>query len=296
MPLREDKTNKTNKTMASPDPLPLNLMKSLRRMKEGSDSGSSNGGNDSGDSALISLGNSSFGFNFDSEEGINSSRRLGSGPNSEPNSEQNSEDDGNGPMSPRSVKSSSSEGSRPAAAPQHESHSLKQSSTSSLTNSTNSNNENSSAENAAAAAGLQVTLQSIARSAAESCDRKRKCPSRSVDNDSGGYDTDDEGNAPKHSDETGVKPVMARSNHGCAGSTGDEPKGKKKRGNGDGKREERNAREKERSLRISTQINEIRDILSTGGVVVPKGTKSSVLTEAANYIRTLQQHQYRSEM
>jgi len=62
------------------------------------------------------------------------------------------------------------------------------------------------------------------------------------------------------------------------------------------KREERNLREKERSLRISEQINELRDLLMNGGVVIPKGTKSSVLTEAANYIRLLQQHQYRSEM
>jgi Helix-loop-helix DNA-binding domain len=64
----------------------------------------------------------------------------------------------------------------------------------------------------------------------------------------------------------------------------------------DSKREERNAREKERSFRISRQINELRSLLSSGGVIVPKGTKSSVLTEAANYIRMLQQHQYRSEM
>lgn len=64
----------------------------------------------------------------------------------------------------------------------------------------------------------------------------------------------------------------------------------------DSKREERNAREKERSFRISKQINELRSLLSSGGVIVPKGTKSSVLTEAANYIRMLQQHQYRSEM
>ena len=62
------------------------------------------------------------------------------------------------------------------------------------------------------------------------------------------------------------------------------------------KREERNAREKERSFRISRQISELRNLLSSGGVIVPKGTKSSVLTEAANYIRMLQQHQYRSEM
>lgn len=64
----------------------------------------------------------------------------------------------------------------------------------------------------------------------------------------------------------------------------------------EGKREERNAREKERSFRISRQINELRNLLSSGGVIVPKGTKSSVLTEAANYIRMLQQHQYRSEI
>jgi len=71
---------------------------------------------------------------------------------------------------------------------------------------------------------------------------------------------------------------------------------KKKKKLGEDKREERNAREKERSFRITRQINEIRELLSNGGVIVPKGTKSSVLVEAANYIRMLQQHQYRSEM
>lgn len=65
---------------------------------------------------------------------------------------------------------------------------------------------------------------------------------------------------------------------------------------GDMKREERNAREKERSYRITSQINELRGLLSTGGVIVPKGTKNAVLTEAANYIRILQQQQYKSEM
>ena len=75
----------------------------------------------------------------------------------------------------------------------------------------------------------------------------------------------------------------------------DGPRNKKKKLD-DMKREERNAREKERSFRISKQINELRDLLSSGGVIVPKGTKSSVLTEAANYIRMLQQHQYRSEV
>jgi hypothetical protein len=71
---------------------------------------------------------------------------------------------------------------------------------------------------------------------------------------------------------------------------------KKKQKLDDYKREERNAREKERSFRISKQITELRNLLSSGGVIVPKGTKSSVLSEAANYIRMLQQHQYRSEM
>jgi len=55
-------------------------------------------------------------------------------------------------------------------------------------------------------------------------------------------------------------------------------------------------REKERSLKITQQIHELRNLLSMGGVVVPKGTKSTILTEVANYIRLLQQQQYRSEM
>lgn len=76
----------------------------------------------------------------------------------------------------------------------------------------------------------------------------------------------------------------------------DHPRKRGKKHLDENKREERNAREKERSFRISRQINELRSLLSTGGVIVPKGTKSSVLTEAANYIRMLQQHQYRSEM
>jgi hypothetical protein len=74
------------------------------------------------------------------------------------------------------------------------------------------------------------------------------------------------------------------------------PKHKKKKAMDESKREERNAREKERSYRIASQINELRNLLSTGGVIVPKGTKNAVLTEAANYIRMLQQHQYKSEM
>lgn len=36
------------------------------------------------------------------------------------------------------------------------------------------------------------------------------------------------------------------------------------------RREDRNLREKERSLKITHQIHELRDLLSMGGVIVPK--------------------------
>lgn len=36
------------------------------------------------------------------------------------------------------------------------------------------------------------------------------------------------------------------------------------------RREERNLREKERSLKITQQIHELRNLLSSGGVIVPK--------------------------
>ena len=36
------------------------------------------------------------------------------------------------------------------------------------------------------------------------------------------------------------------------------------------RREERNMREKERSLKITQQIHELRNLLSSGGVIVPK--------------------------
>ena len=87
--------------------------------------------------------------------------------------------------------------------------------------------------------------------------------------------------------------VNSRSSHDQEST--ERPRSKKKKLD-DIKREERNAREKERSYRITSQINELRNLLSSGGVIVPKGTKNAVLTEAANYIRVLQQQQYKSEM
>lgn len=102
------------------------------------------------------------------------------------------------------------------------------------------------------------------------------------------------GMIPEGSTNNSVSSGRLSVSHGYDGE-GDHSSNKRKKTD-DHKREERNAREKERSFRISKQINELRTLLSSGGVIVPKGTKSSVLTEAANYIRMLQQHQYRSEM
>jgi hypothetical protein len=112
---------------------------------------------------------------------------------------------------------------------------------------------------------------------------------RKSDDDSGGYNSDDE-------DEKDEADLSGSENASSASPTTNKANASKKKKLDDSKREERNAREKERSFRISKQINELRALLSSGGVIVPKGTKSSVLTEAANYIRMLQQHQYRSEM
>jgi hypothetical protein len=227
--------------------IPPNLMKSLRRSKESMGSGSSSGGNNSEDSALVSVGNP-FGLNFDSDSN-----------NAGQNSEQNSEDDG-GEKEPQP--------SEPLSKP-HPS-SLKPPPSTSL----------------GEAASLKAMAASSYPSTENSRDgdlseRKRNAPS---DDDSDGYDSDEEQGGAKASTERSL------SNASSDGS----PKRKKKKG--DSKRKERNAREKERSFRIAKKINELRELLSTGGVIVPKGTKSSVLTEAASYIRTLQQHQYRAEM
>ena len=130
---------------------------------------------------------------------------------------------------------------------------------------------------------------------------ERRGLKRKTDDDSGGYNRDDEGEKSKNEvqkNQTASNPeVVTSAATGPATSKGGKgATGSKKKKLDDSKREERNAREKERSFRISKQINELRTLLSSGGVIVPKGTKSSVLTEAANYIRMLQQHQYRSEM
>ena len=357
--------------------LPMNLMKSLRRKNtsssskdsEGSNS-SSNGaeGNNSDNSALVSLGNTSFGFNFDSEEGNSSP------PNSERNGESNGESDsdgGNGNNSDAKANSSSGSSSErrekqqvkrkqeesegngsssdnsnrnnnrnnnqverpPGSVPQHRrSLNTDRKSSLSMTSSLSSSDggaAGTTSHNKAADAAV-ANLHSIASAYMSQTqkDNSKESPGDNNNNDdakgrmdsdsNGGYNTDDEGArgldrkiaASRHPDQTmsaasSAAPQVSLSSGGTKDTmNADEdpddmdepPKKKKKKGGGDKKREERNAREKERSFRISKQINELRELLSSGGVIVPKGTKSSVLTEAANYIRMLQQHQYRSEM
>ena len=74
--------------------LPMSLIKALREKSSangdnGSSSSNGGSGNNSDNSALVSLGNTSFGFNFDSEEMMNNSPRNS-------NSEEGDSDGNNG--------------------------------------------------------------------------------------------------------------------------------------------------------------------------------------------------------
>lgn len=62
------------------------------------------------------------------------------------------------------------------------------------------------------------------------------------------------------------------------------------------RRIERNQREKERSNKIASQVDTLRCLLQRGGLFIPKKTKSSVLSEASNYIKTLQDRQQMMNM
>lgn len=265
-------------------------------MNKSSDNGSnsSNGGgsgNNSDNSALVSLGNTSFGFNFDSDEG-----KMNNSPGNSNNSEEG-DSDGNSNFQSNPAGASSQSKPTDASKP-------KQGQAIAADPSTKISSDPSSTDkgshNAAAAAAV-ANLKSIATESNKAVENdspenqslKRKAQ-ENEDNDSGGYNSDDEGRATDAKipapDGKAAEEVEA------ANEKGSQKGGRKKKKLDDIKREERNAREKERSFRISRQINELRNLLSSGGVIVPKGTKSSVLTEAANYIRMLQQHQYRSEI
>jgi Helix-loop-helix DNA-binding domain len=346
-----DESNNDEKQRRGEEPhLPMKLIKSLSssKRKDGgtrcSESGSSrsNGegnGHQSDNSALVSVGNTSFGFDFDSEDGNSSP------PNSERHGESDS-DGGNRKSDARRYTGEKCEQanslaekladttSPPAAAsrqqgstesavqvPQHQQSTdsdpgSRSSSTQDPASSASSQEETPiapvvaapvpSSHNIAADAAV-ANLYSIASAYFPQEGKSSDQKADGKDNDSnGGYNTDDEGaRCSSHiASLSSQHRASMTSNAGSDNANNDDDDddddddgrpSKKKRPN-DRKREERNAREKERSFRISKQINELRALLSTGGVIVPKGTKSSVLTEAANYIRMLQQHQYRSEM
>jgi Helix-loop-helix DNA-binding domain len=265
----------------------MKSMQNSRSKPDNSESGSSNGGNNSDNSALVSLGNTSFGFNFDSEE---SNSKEG---------QNDSNDDSDGNVRTREKKGDAA----PVKKRSSVGHPSIVTSSTSISSSNHSSlpGNNNSAEQVQAAAHAVASLESLAarsypiqkepfteadnaQAQREALDRKRNAAvaNDNKDADSGGYNTDDE-EAPSTS-------------HRSTGTATKSSRKKMRRDDDDTKREERNQREKERSFRISKQITELRDLLASGGVVVPKGTKSSVLTEAASYIRMLQQHQYRSEM
>jgi hypothetical protein len=302
------------------------LMNSLKsggrsggRKPDNSETGSSNGGNNSDNSALVSLGNTSFGFNFDSEESNSKEGQNDSNEDSDGNIQISGSNNQRAPKNAGTTNQSTTK----KRASNSRSDTLVTASSISSSNISSTHHGSTNGDNSAvveqqqvqAAADAVANLESIARSypklqnesqatfteadnaeaQRQALDRKRKAEQQfdaNKDADSGGYNTDDD-EEEAHSSFRG-----SSRNEKTGGGTTKTPSNKRKykAKENENKREERNQREKERSFRISKQITELRDLLSSGGVVVPKGTKSSVLTEAATYIRMLQQHQYRSEM
>jgi hypothetical protein len=332
---KDRKTREANNSARSESEgvaLPMSLIKALRGKSSSGESGSSssNGGgsgNNSDNSALISLGNTSFGFNFDCEEAMM---------NGSPQNSEGGDSDGNNNSAAyhgNLLKQAAARARQVRAQAQAQLQAQQQTQPQGVPSSKTAPGPSAgsaivlpssvvSSHNAAAAAAV-ANLQSIAAEytnkyqniankfqngecmiSMNSLERspfasptfidyltapKRKSQ-ESVDNDSGGYNTDEDSRGGSK------RPSSPGMDDSVMSGESDKKGGRKKKKLDDFKREERNAREKERSFRISKQINELRNLLSSGGVIVPKGTKSSVLTEAANYIRMLQQHQYRSEM
>lgn len=261
----------------------------------------SNGGgsaDNSDNSGILSFGNNSFGFNFDSEDAMMNSSSDGDGSGNGPATN----DAARGKASSQPANKNVSNNGKPPVPPK----------------TSISTKEGHDAAAAAAVENLKnIASQFNSKADADmtsdgrSSGRKRKV---GQDDEKSGYNSDDEGTGAQNhvsgendnkqsasakpstiSSSSVQTPVPVKSEPDIL-SQEDSEDTKKKSKLQDSKREERNAREKERSFRISRQINELRSLLSSGGVIVPKGTKSSVLSEAANYIRMLQQHQYRSEM
>lgn len=306
-------------------------------MSTGSNSGGSVENSDN--SALVSFGNNSFGFNFDSEDAMMNSSSDGDGSgtaaadvaatqgSTEPLTEPS-------PMAPPTNPGNWSKQQpvprleKPSSIPGMTGTRRVVSVASSVASSVVKTNGHNDAADAAVAnlksIASQLAVQPHKQNPAKSpgVNRKRKMD-EDEDADSGGYNSDDEGAnsrsqsqrsdwgneaaaskpsppvaAPVVKEEPSMNYEEQSMNYEEQSMNEEEGEGNKKKNNKnqDNKREERNAREKERSYRIAKQITELRTLLSSGGVIVPKGTKSSVLSEAANYIRMLQQHQYRSEI
>ena len=62
------------------------------------------------------------------------------------------------------------------------------------------------------------------------------------------------------------------------------------------KRKQRNAKEQARSNQLSQQFDDLRNLLTQAGIVVPKGTKGCVLTASFEYIKVLQASNQHKEM
>lgn len=271
------------------DTTTVSLEPNKQRQNEDSNEESAEGNNsDNSSGGLLSIGNNSFGFNFENDDSLGG-RNSG-------NSDGNNSDD----RKSDSVSFSNALEAK-MAAPMTNSNrtttglsSLTSSSANnsvSITNDDQNNDEES--KNAMVSSSTGTDSFSLPEPKNVDDNRKRKAAnakktdaSTSQEDNAFTCGTDDLGYSDNES--------FANSNQNDESNKGG--RSKKKKRLDENKREERNQREKERSFRISKQITELRDLLSNGGVVVPKGTKSSVLTEAASYIRMLQQHQYRSEM
>lgn len=271
----------------------VSFRENKRHQTEDSNEESAEGNNsDNSSGGLLSIGNNSFGFNFDNDEGL-------SGRNSGNSDDNNSEDRKND--SPRFSNTLEAKMAAPMTNSSRTTTGLSSLTNSSANNSGNDDQNDDEAQNAVDAASTTVDSFSLppARNVEENRKRKADC-SLAVQAKKAETQTI-EGQSLTNAFNCGIDDGGYSDTESIANSTQNDEinkggRGKKKKRLDGNKREERNQREKERSFRISKQITELRDLLSNGGVVVPKGTKSSVLTEAANYIRMLQQHQYRSEM
>jgi Helix-loop-helix DNA-binding domain len=267
------------------------LSKAKGKKEEGDNSGASsnegNGGNgnNSENSAALSFGNNSLAFNFDSEGNSGNS-------DSDDNRQTDRGKDATANQPQMQWRVSSSEETQ---------------------------TDSSQAKSTEALTTDSETKPPQENPSSDQLNRARQAE----EEENAGYNTDDEGVGVSYEEKmrathesssapespvrsTNVAPMLTGSSSVCSttetmdGAASQSSKRRKTKHQPefetDAKREERNAREKERSFRIKERINELRECLSQGGVAIPKGTKSSVLVEAANYIRMLQEYQYRSEM